>query len=173
MRFDDRYSTAVRASNLKSDARTTHAPSDVIAAAGMAGKTEALSMALLRLFVGDNRASVEIVAIMSERAWGKAQAIGVKLKRHQAEDMARMVLAWHRDGVCKACHGHGYELIDGAPSLSGQQCKACRGTGKVLFAPQFRRDHVEVAEWLCAEIERESGRAAPLAMRALADQMDF
>ncbi len=173
MKFEDRYSTAIRAKNLRSDPNTRASDPDILGAAGLAGRTEPLAMALLRLFAGDNHASVSIVATMSEMAWGKAQVLGVKLKRVQADDLARAVLAWHRDGVCKACNGHGYALIEGSPGLSANECPACRGTGKVPFDKQFRMEWQDVARWLCAEIERESGRAGPAAMSKLAPRLDF
>jgi hypothetical protein len=144
---------------------------DVVGAVGLAGKTAPLATALLRLFVGDNSAARDIVHIMAGMAVGKAYRLGHEISRLQAEDLARAVLAWHRDGVCRVCDGHGYIQPQGAPCLSDQQCPSCRGTGRILFDRQFAVDRVELARWLAAEVEREQGRAGVEAMRKLSDQM--
>jgi hypothetical protein len=174
MRFDDRYSSAIHSSNLKSKPDTHSSDSDVLGAAGLAGKRKPLAMALLRLFSGDNRASGEIVGILarmaSSRAWETDQ---VSIPNTEAEDLGRKVLAWHRDGVCKACHGHGYALIEGAPSLSGNACAACKGTGKMPFDPQFSMERLPLARWLRERVEREQAFAGAEAMAALAPRLDF
>ena len=94
-----RYASAVRSNNLRSAAATTYSDSDVLGAVGLASKRHPLAMALARLFCGDNHAARELVVILSELAWGKAAVLRIDLKRTQADDIARAVLAWHRDGV--------------------------------------------------------------------------
>ena len=164
----DCYASAIHSSNLRSVDKTTYSDSDVLGAVGLASKRNALSLALARLFAGDNRASREIVSALSELAWGKAKALRIELKRFQADDMARMVLAWHRDGVCRPCGGHGYAIISGTRSIGDTECQACRGTRKAPFDRQFPADQREVAAWLVAEVEREQGKAGPAAMAKLA-----
>ena len=184
-RIIDRYSTAINSCNLSSKEGTTYSDSDVLGAAGLAGKDRLadgrpgapLGMALMRLFSGDNRAAAEIVVIMSDMAWRKAQAGSIKLRRVQADDLARAVLAWHRDGTCKPCGGHGYAVI-GASSggrgvVSDQECPACRGSGRVAFEAQFLVAHREIARWLQYEIEREQSRAGQAAMAALAPRLEL
>ena len=144
---------------------------DVVGAVGLAGKRAPLATALLRLFVGDNRAARDIVHIMAGMLVGKAYRLGHEIARVQAEDMARAVLAWHRDGRCKHCDGHGLLKLEGAPGLSDQQCGRCRGTGRIIFDRQFPMDRLELARWMAAEVDREQQIAGVEAMRCLAQRM--
>lgn len=145
----------------------------MLGAVGLACKRHALAMALARLFCGDNHAASKLVDILSLMAWRKAKTSDAILKRTQAIDMARAVLAWHRDGVCKACGGHGFRLIQGAPAISDHHCPECAGVGKVPFDRHFTRDQRPIANWLLAEIEREQARAGPAAMAKLSQEMDL
>lgn len=172
MRILDRYASAIRASSLKHDERSTHAPTDVLGAFGLADKREAehghaLAVPLTRLFLGDKAASKEIVTVLAEMARGKAPALRTDITQVQAEDMARACLAWHRDSACKSCGGHGQLVIKGSTTIGGAICKVCRGTGKVPFEKQFRHHWRDLARWLVTEMEREQGRAGPAAMKAL------
>lgn len=143
----------------------------VVGAVGFAGKRAPLAAALLRLFVGDNGSARDIVHIMAGMLVGKAYRLGHEIARVQAEDMARAVLAWHRDGTCKHCGGHGFLKLDGAPGLSDQQCQHCRGSGRIIFDREFAMDRLELARWLAAEVEREQQIAGVEAMRCLAERL--
>lgn len=168
----DRYASAIRSSHLRSEAgRVTDV--DVLGAAGIAAKRSALPMALARLFVGDARAADEIVGILSALLRDRSMHTAPDLKRTQADDIARAVLAWHRDGVCKPCGGHGYERIDGTPALSERECGACQGTGRRLFERQFRAAWRPHARWLLSVVEVEMSEAGPAAMRALAPSLEL
>lgn len=173
MKFADRYAGAVSSSNLGSKPDTTYSDSDVIGAAGLAAKRVPLGMALLRLFSGDNHSVGKIVDILAEMAWKRRRMGGRKPRRVECEDIARAVLAWHRDGTCKVCGGHGVGLIPGTPTLGGDQCRACKGTGRVLFERQFPVDRLDLARWLAAELEREMADAGPEAMRKLAPRLEI
>ena len=173
MKFDDRYSSAVRSSNLRSKADTNASDSDVLGAAGLAAKKAPLALALLRLFSGDNHAALEIVRLLGGMADGKAYRLGIEITRLQAEDMGRKVLAWVRDGVCKHCGGHGVTLIEGAPALSDRMCQACKGTRRVPFEREFSIEQLLLAQWLLAEVEREAAVAGPMAMARLAPRLDL
>jgi len=185
MKISDRYSSAVHSSNLKSKPETTFSDADVLGAAALAGKAERtlpdgtvvrgapLGIALMRLLSGDNSASREIVSILASSAKGKAKRDGMSLKWVQCEDIGRSVLAWFRDGVCRPCGGHGYLLMQGAPSLSEHACPACRGTRKVPFDTHFSLETVLLARWLLAEVEREIAFAGPAAMAALAPRLEL
>jgi hypothetical protein len=145
---------------------------------GLAARTlekedHALAVALERLFAGDNHASMLIVQLLSEKAWKRARTKDVKLNRMQAADMAKACLAWHRDGVCKPCGGHGTLIIPGSTTLGPVGCKPCKGEGKVPFDRQFPVEQRELAGWLVAEMEREQSRAGPAAMKALAPRLDL
>ena len=172
--FRDRYSSAVRSSNLHSDPDTLRSAADVLGAAGFASKRTPLGIALMRLFTGDNGAAGQIVEHMAGMLVGKAwHAHRMALKPTQATDMAQAVLAWHRDGTCKPCGGHGFLMVEGAPTLSGHQCPECRGTGRVPFERNFKGARLELAKWLVAEVEREQAMAGPAAMRALAPRLEL
>lgn len=173
MSIIDRYSSAVRSSNLLSKPDTTWSDSDVIGAAGLAAKHNPLAIALTRLFTGDNSAAASIVQILSDAVWEKAKRDKIKLRRVQADDMARAVLAWFRDGVCKACGGHGYTLIEGTRTVGDHACRSCHGTGKLSFDSQFALERLLLARWLLAEVEREQAIAGSAAMAALAPRLDL
>lgn len=172
--FSDRYSSAVRSANLKSQPGTTRSDADILGAAGIAAKTSPLAIALLRLFAGDNHASRDIVDHLAQMLVGKAwHSQKLNLPRLEADDIAKAVLAWHREGTCRPCGGHGYTRIEGAPAISDHQCPSCRGTGRMLFDIHFRGARLDLARWLVSEIEREQAIAGPAAMRALAPRLEL
>jgi hypothetical protein len=185
--LDERYRAAVHSGNMTSDPNTTRSDSDVVGAFGIADRhltrgsdargnhfpPAPLAVALARLFAGDNTAGHAIVETMAANLWRQARRQDVKMARVQSEDISRAVLAWFRDGTCKPCGGHGYELAPGAPTLSERECAACGGTGKRHLEREFLREHRELARWLVVEMERELGRAVPAAMAALAPRLDL
>lgn len=173
MSFTESYSIAMRAKDLRSEADTTRSATDLLGAAGLAAKRLPLAMLLERYFCGDDGAAHSLVREMAELAWGKAQAEHVMLKRVQADEMARKVLAWFAHGTCSACGGHGYELIAGTPSLSENACKACHGSKRKPFRREFALERLLIAEWLLAEVEREQAKAGPAAMAKLAPRLDL
>jgi hypothetical protein len=174
MSFAEGYAKAVRAKNLRSEPDTDRSPSDLLGAAGLAGKRRPLAMALLRLFSGDNHASREIVELLGQMLVSRAWAIdAIAVSQAEAVTIGAMVLAWHRDGVCKPCGGHGFQLIDGAPSLSGYACVHCHGSRKVPFESQFTAAQASHALWLRERIEREQALAGAAAMQMLAPRLDL
>lgn len=187
MKIIERYSTAVRSSNLSTDARTDYADTDVLGAMGLAdrelteGKTwdgrpipkAEIAVPLERLFMGDNKAAMQIVEILAVKVWEKAKDSRVKLKRPEAVDLAKACLAWHRDSVCKACGGHGQGLIKGSTTLGGPICKPCNGTGRIPFASQFPFELRQLAVWLSAYMDNQAARAGPTAMRKIAPSLDL
>jgi len=171
MSITDRYATAIRSSNLKSEERTQCSDSDVVGAMGLASKRHPLAAALTRLFLGDNGAALACVATLADMLGGRK--ISRDLGRVQAEDIARAVLAWHRDGVCTDCGGHGYERVPGTPALSTNPCKTCGGVGRIPFDQQFRARDREHARWLLAEIQSTQAQAGAEAMRKLAPRLEL
>ena len=149
----------------------------VVGAVGLAGKRAPLATALLRLFVGDNRSAGEIVRIMAGMALGKSYRLHSRtLAPTQADDIARAVLAWHRDGVCKHCQGRrwltlGGNLLGGKAVLSNEHCPDCRGSGRIPLDRQFKGEALELARWLAAELDREQRIACVEAMKYLAERM--
>ncbi len=173
MSFNDRYSRAVRSKNLRSEAEKV-GDADTLGAAGLAGKHHPLAMALLRLFVGDNSSARDIVNILAGMAVSKAWHWDkVTLDANEAVDIARKVLAWHRDGVCKACGGHGHMVIPGTTTIGEQACGSCRGTGRVPFDREFSMERIPLARWLLSEVERETAKAGPAAMASLAPRLEL
>lgn len=168
MTIIDRYASSIRSSNLSSKPDTNQSDSDVLGAAGLAAKHAPIAVALERLFSGDNHASPELVLMLGEMAWSRARREGVKMRRVQADDTARAVLAWERDGTCPECHGRGFQLIKGTTSLSDNECQACNGSKKVPFASAFTLEHLGIAWWLHDEIMREKGRAGGVMLHSLA-----
>lgn len=169
----NRYSSAIRSRDMSSRPTTTRSDSDVIAAAGLAGKREPFGMALLRLFVGDNHAAGEVVEILAKKAVGKAYRLGNKCGPVEADDIARAVLAWHRHGTCGHCGGHGVKIIPGTTTLGNDTCKPCAGAGRIQFDRQFSPARLDLARWLSAEIDKEQASAGPEALRMLAPRLDI
>jgi hypothetical protein len=192
--IDQRYASAINSRSLKVDGRTQMSDSDVLGGMGLADKrlTEGwvttgpngegysvkrypLAVPLERLFAGDARAAHEIVQILAWMVWSKADSEKVKPKLPRADslDMARACLAWHRDGTCKACGGHGFKLIPNTKTIGASRCLACKATGKLPFERQFPAPWRDLARWLVSEIENHSGQAGPAAMKAIADRMSL
>jgi hypothetical protein len=186
--IEERYASSVHSGNLLPDPRTRMGDADVLGAMGIADRelTEGrdskgnsirpapLAVALERLLRGgDNRAVHAVVRILADMLWRKAREGSAKMPQAQATDMARMVLAWHRHGTCKACGGHGYSLIVGTKTLSERACETCKGTRRIPFERAFKGHPVELARWLTAELDRNIGRAGERAMAHLAARFDL
>lgn len=162
MGISDRYASAIRSSNLSVDERTTYSDTDVLGAMGLAAARYPLGAALARLLYGDNHASQEVVSILAERAWPKARHYGAKVTREDAKLVAEACLAWHRDGTCKHCGGHGRQLIKGTKTLGDRECHVCKGAGKLPLERQFLVEPVrQLARWLVSEMEREVAFVIP------------
>ena len=169
----DHYARAVHATNLVSKPDTRTSNTDVLGAHALAAKKLPLGVALLRLFVGDNHAAARIVEILAEKAVGKAFRMGNEIGLVEAEDLARAVLAWHRDSRCKACGGHGLKLIPGTTTLGNEPCRPCKGSGRIVLSRHVPMVRLELANWLVAEVEREQAKAGPEAMKLLAPKLDL
>lgn len=191
----DRYSTAVHSRSLKVDTKTSMSDTDVLSAMAWADKTltdghdrqgdryvkAPLAVSLQRLFSGDNRAAHEIVRTLTDMAWRQARGMRgmrVKLSRTQAHDLACQCLAWHRNGTCTNCGGHGYDKIPGTTTLSSHECGVCHGTRKIPFEnaidPKGTNQGLrELGRWMLAQMERDMSRAGPVAMAALAERMEL
>ncbi len=125
----------------------------MLGAMGLASKRKPLAAALARLYAGHNYAAAGVITELANELTNHRPARN--LNRLQCEDMARSVLAWHRDGVCKPCGGHGHLTILGAPVLSGMECKACAGVGRMRFETNFREVQRPLARWLLNRVEAE------------------
>ena len=180
----DRYAGAINSKNLRPREGTDLADVDVLGGMGIAGKARVtlpdgrtgpgspLGAALLRLFLGDGRGADAVVQILARMARDKADTLGTKVKEAQRIDIARAVLSWHRDGRCPTCTGHGFEVLasgaGGRATLTDRACRACAGTGRVPFDPQFRAGPERIiAQWLAVQVQTEQQRAGGLAMAAI------
>lgn len=173
MSIVDRYASAVRSSNLRSKPETHASDSDVLGAVGLASKHQPLAWALHRLFVGDNHAMQLVLDHMTRKIVGKAYRLGREIDEVGATIMARLVLDWVRSTTCPACGGLGFERMVEAPALSDQACINCRGTSRRPFDSLFSMERLDLARWICAEVEREAAKAGPSAMAALAPRLDL
>lgn len=188
MTIIDEYSRAIRSSNLRSEATDDRGDPEVLGAMGLGDKwltqgfdpfgnkfkPSPLAAPLTRLFLGDNGAADEIVRMLADEAWRYARRLGVRMARAQSEDLARACLAWHRDGKCKPCGGHGVLKIPGTTSLGTNSCGACKGIGTVPFEKDIQpAEFRAVGAWLVSEMQRASGKAGPEAMKALAPKLDL
>jgi hypothetical protein len=194
----ERYRSSINTSNLGSDPRTFRSPSDVVGAYGLAARNltdgfvrtgpnpedgydirpAPLAVPLERLLAGDSKAVHGIVQQLAEMAFGHSKHLRLKIGRAVAHDLACCSLAWFRNGTCRACGGHGYDLVRGAPTLSERECTACRGTGKILLEESVDPDHKnpgyrEIVAWLVVEITREAGRASSAAMAKISQRMEL
>lgn len=170
MKIIERYSAAVNSDNLASDPRSTWADSDVLGAAGLAARYEALGIALTRLFADGKPGPT--IAILSEMAFKRARTLRVTLSRVQADDLSKAVLGWYRHGICTPCGGTGYRIIPGTPAL-GDECPICHGGGRRPFDGEFRGETRELARWLSGEIDRSQTAAGRAAMAMLAPRLEL
>lgn len=174
MEIKDRYAKAIRSARLVPKPNEDRADIDVLGAAGLAAKTNALCVAMMRLLSGDNQAAREIIEVLAEKATSKAYHSGMPtLEPARAQMLAAAVLDWYRNGTCKPCEGRAQSLIPGTPHLSGLDCPACRGTGRRPFEDIAKRESRELALWLRDEVERAVAIAGPAVMRRLAPTLDL
>lgn len=190
--FTNRYAAAVHSGNLASDPDTTFSDSDVLGAAGLAGKAvryaddphkrrrgAPLALALQRMFVGGDPQGRAVVPILMRMLMVEAHRREDDASELAAGIISRTVLDWHRDSVCKRCGGHGYDTVVGTSLgdrravISNIPCRACRGSGRRSFNALFSRDRLQIALWLRDRIEAETARAAAEAMAALAPRLSF
>jgi len=145
----------------------------LFAVMGLASREHPLAVALQRLFLGDNGAAAKVAEILAEMVRMKANGLRIKMAAVQAEDIARACLAWHRDGTCKPCGGHGVLVIKGTKTLGHQECKVCKGVGRRTFEREFHESYRDLAGWLVSEMERHQARAGGAAMAKIAPSLDF
>lgn len=188
--FINRYAAAVHSGNLASKPDTVMSDSDVLGAAGFAGKAmrcaenenmrrkgAPLAMALVRMFVGDDPHGRAVVPILMRMLSVEAHRRGDDVTERSANILALTVLDWHRDPTCKVCGGHGYQVVSGTLGeravIGDKPCRACRGSARRPFGALFARDRLQLALWLRDRVEAETSRAAPEAMAALAPRLTF
>jgi hypothetical protein len=170
MRLLERYSQAVNSDNLSVDARTTWSDTDVLGAAGLAGRHNPLGLALTRLFA-DGKPQ-EAIQTLTDLAFNRSHHLKVRISRVEAYDLSCAVLAHYRFGTCQPCGGTGFLVIKDTP-VHGDECSHCKGSGKIPFDPLFPIEWLELARWMAGEIDRSQAQAGADAMRALAPRFDL
>lgn len=183
MKIQERFSTAVNSSNLKSRPETTMSDSDVIGAYGFADRRlsagedhfskHPLAVPLERLLAGDRASAGVIVQILGSLIRGKAKSLRIRMTEVQATEMARAILGWFRHPACQVCKGHGFHLIKNTTTLGDSKCRPCDGSGKVPLEMEFPEALRELVRWAMAKVELESTLAGPAAMKALKSSLDL
>lgn len=165
MKIHEQYTTARAACSLKVEVRTTHAPADVLAAAGMAARTSPAALALwtatLSGRTGAKKAVVEILASKLAGQMAKARWKG------DPRRIASEVVAWYLHGVCKPCSGRGYETIPGTPALSERLCQCCGGTGRI------RLPDSDAYAWLSRNMDGLISSAGGKVLQKLVQERDL
>jgi hypothetical protein len=183
----DRYADAIRSDNLLSKPATVWSDSDVLGAAGYAGKDKrilpdgtkvsghALGIALLRLFAEGGGAAPDLRETMIRMLVGKAFRLGDEISEAAAAVIALGVLDWHRHPACTICGGHGFKVAIGTLGsravIGDVECDVCHGEGRRPFSPLFPESRLELAWWMRNEVERETAMAGPAAMAALVEHI--
>lgn len=183
MHIKERYSSAIRSSNLRTRYETNMSDTDTLGAYAVADRRlssgedhfskHPLAVPLERMFLGDSSAATEVVGHLAISIRSKAQALRIRMTELQASDMARVALGWFRQPSCRVCGGHGFKLIHGTKTLGDSRCRPCNGSGKVQLEQAFRVEQRELVRWVMAQMEREAGMAGPAAMKALSPMMDL
>jgi cytochrome c5 len=158
----DRYASAVSSSDLTPRARSTLAPLDVLAAAGLAAQRQPLGMLLQRLRADATpTAKALAVAALAERL---RAAVRRRLVRRDGADSAAVAadaLAWWLDPTCLTCGGVRFAARDGR--LTGRACSACHGSGQRALVSKAQ----DAAEWVVDTISQQVAMSETAHRRAL------
>lgn len=169
--LEESYGRATTAGNLSQDSEH-RAVVDLLTAAGMVGWRNSLALALWRLqqrpdphLVGETLLSL---AKLLRKAHARDLLRWRGMNQAEAKHVAAITLAWWLSPTCEKCHGRGYQVIPGTPTLSDIPCPCCHGgrtipLGVVLRA-RVPADHVDAGRWLHGQM---TSLLAPLS-RAMA-----
>ena len=135
---------------------------DVLGAAGLASIRSPSGMILYRL---------KYLHEAGQIANGKAIFIrwayrAMQNRRQDPKGASRIgvqaLTAWLGD-VCNVCHGRKYQVLEGAPALTGKPCGSCGGTGKNRIK----------ASGEITEVMRDVAERADAAILSLQSGVDF
>lgn len=164
MKVKERISSAQTSKNLGEVNIEEVGDIDIVRACGMVGQSMPVGVALWRLkYAGDAREFGKVVAGLIEMAEKKPWPGEVNVPRV----VNRVVRHW-LDDVCHACHGRGYEVLEGTPMLSDVACTACGGTGRSRLP-----EADDAAMWLQETIARLEREVAGAIMRKLNAERDL
>lgn len=165
MLIAERYSTARHTSNLKSIYRTTHAPSDIIGAAGMAAQDNQAALTLWDVtFKGKTGAKLALVELLSNNLAGQMCR---QNWRGDPKRITQEVVAWHLHGTCQPCGGRGHAKIINTPGQEDEPCHHCNGVGKMPLPK------TDAHTWLADRMGKLQAIAAGKIMQKLATDMDL
>lgn len=121
---------------------------DVVGAAGMAAINDPGHMALYRLKYLSDNASIAL-AKSTFIIWTRKAMMRRGVDPSTASRVGVQTLMKWLGDVCPTCHGLGYPLLEGTPSLSSKPCGHCKGTGRTPI-----RGHGDLNEAIKDVLER-------------------
>lgn len=131
---------------------------DIVRAMGAVAQVNDLGVILWRVRYGG--ATRELRSL--------AEKLVSLMDRHQRDSsVVATVLEHWLGGICRACHGRGYEVVPGTPMLSDVICPSCHGTGKT----ELIGAGVD-GEWLLEQMAASERLMAAAVMRKLSTDLD-
>ena len=160
----ERYARASVTGNLRMQSHTQPCDADKLLAAGYAqrGSERAkLGLRLYRMQVTGDRESLSTI-VREADTWLRRRLSrkgNRPLPAAQRDALVVDTLRWWLNQRCEYCNGTGFDMIEGTPALSVQECTACTGTGITPLkrvVPQRLLIHAYwlAKEWdvMCAEV---------------------
>jgi hypothetical protein len=149
----ERYMVATTTSNLKVVERTTLSATDILAAAGMAGRKHGLATQLWML---NHSPTPALIKRVKPKLMARLDDyMQYKKLKGRVSRITEQVMVWHIDNVCPECDGQMRERIGGTPHLSDTPCPACNGSGH----RELHTENDQAALWLADEIKALSSSA--------------
>ena len=150
----ERYARASITSNLRVQGHQCDA--DKLLAAGYAQRGSERKMLALRLYrmqtTGDRASLSTIVREANASLRGRLSRKGNRpMPAAQRDALVVQTLRWWLSQRCDYCNGSGFDMMEGAPTLSMQECAACGGTGMTPLKRIIPHRLLEHAYWLVKE----------------------
>lgn len=137
------------------------AGTDILGAAGMAGRKYGMAMDLWRL---THKPTPHEYRKMAHQLSGKvAKFMKERGLKGKPSTVARQTIAWWIRPKCKVCSGLGFAKYSDAPALSAIPCPSCNGSG----ISELHTDCNEAARYAVAELDSASGEASAAIKRKL------
>jgi hypothetical protein len=154
--------TAERYARAATNGRTTiqeqRCDADTLLAAGYAAsgnERKKLALRLYRMQVVGDRSSLHHVASEAQGwlAGRMARKGGRPIPAMQREELVTQALRWWLAQACGYCGGLGYQVVEGTPNLSTEECMSCHGSGKTPLKRVIPGQMLPHAEWLVREFD--------------------
>ncbi len=155
MTIADRYVRATSSSHLA--LKESIGDVDVLIAAGWV-EGDSVATALYRMrhtgrAQGLHAASAKVTAWVN----GRVKARVLKPAGAKTKSVVERTLFWWLNHACEHCGGRGHPNFPGTPVMKDDEnCEACAGTGITPLASVVPKAHLDMAELVINEIERES-----------------